>query len=62
MELALSLINLFNSTTPGIAELLLLIKRKDGTITVAAVLDEADGSFDKNIQQAKDWLAAHPAG
>jgi len=60
MELALALVNLLNVAAPGIASLILLIRRKDGTISVAALLDEADAQFDANIQQAADWFKAHP--
>lgn len=59
METALAIVQLMNAATPGIAQLILLIKKKDGTVTVAAMLDEADAAFDKNIQQAKQWLAEH---
>lgn len=60
METALAIVQLMNAATPGIAQLILLIKKKDGTVTVAAMLDEADAKFDSNIQQAKAWLEAHP--
>jgi hypothetical protein len=60
MELALSIVQLLNAATPGIAQLVLLIRRKDGTITIGALLDEADAQFDQNIKQASEWLKAHP--
>lgn len=60
IELALQLITLLNTAAPGIAQLILLIKRNDGTISVVSLLDEADGKFDANIKQAGDWLKAHP--
>lgn len=59
MELALALMNLFNAAAPGVAQLVLLIRRQDGTIGVAALLDEADAKFSANIAQATDWLKAH---
>jgi hypothetical protein len=59
MELALSLIALFNAAAPGIATLLMVIKKKDGTISVVQILDEADVTFNANIQQASDWLKSH---
>jgi hypothetical protein len=59
MELALSIVNLLNAVVPGIASLILLIRKKDGTVSVAAMLDEADAKFAANIQQASDWLNAH---
>lgn len=60
METALQIVNLLNAATPGIANLIILIRRKDGSVTVAAMLDEADASFDANIAKAKEWLASHP--
>jgi hypothetical protein len=57
MDKAIEIVNLLNSATPGIASLVMMIRRNDGTITVAALLDEADKNFQTNIQQAKDWLA-----
>lgn len=62
MELALALIGLFNAVSPGVAQLILLIRRKDGTLGVVALLDEADAKFDANIAQATEWLKAHPKG
>lgn len=59
METALAIVQLMNAATPGIAQLILLIKKKDGTVTVAAMLDEADSKFQSNIEQAKAWLQAH---
>lgn len=56
MESALLLVQALNLATPGIAELVLIIKRKDGSVTVAAMLDEADAKFDDNIRKAKAWL------
>lgn len=60
MELALALISLLNAATPGIASLILLIRKKDGSISVVSLLDEADQQFDKNIKDASAWLKAHP--
>lgn len=61
MPFALGLIQLINAATPGIASLVLLIKKRDGTIAVATLLDEADAQFDANIQEATAWLKAHAA-
>jgi hypothetical protein len=61
MELALALVSLLNAAAPGIASLILLIRRKDGTISVVSMLDEADAQFDANIKQASEWLKSHPA-
>lgn len=59
MPLALALIQLFNTASPGIAQLILLIKKKDGTIAVMPLLDEAGKDFADNISQAQEWLKAH---
>jgi hypothetical protein len=60
MEFALAIVSLINAATPGIASLIMLIKRNDGSVSVITLLDEADSQFDANIKQASDWLAAHP--
>lgn len=60
METALAIVQLLNAAAPGIAQLVLLIKRKDGTLQVMTLLDEADAKFDANIKQATDWLKANP--
>lgn len=60
MALALAIVQLLNAAAPGIAELVLMIRKKDGTISVVSLLDEADAQFDANIKQAADWLKSHP--
>jgi len=60
MGTALAIVNLFNTVVPNVASLILMIKKKDGTVGVVVMLDEADAQFTANIQQAQDWLAAHP--
>lgn len=60
MGLALQIIGLLNAAEPGIASLILLIRRKDGTVAVGTLLDEADAAFDANIAQASAWLKANP--
>lgn len=60
MEMAVAIVNLFNATAPGIASLILMIRKKDGTVGVVAMLDEADANFNANIAAAQAWLAAHP--
>lgn len=60
METAIALLNLINSATPGIASLIVMIRGKDGKISVVTMLDEADATFASNIDQAKAWLASHP--
>jgi hypothetical protein len=60
MATALAIVNLLNTATPGIANLILLIRNKDGTVTVAQMLDQNDAQFDKNMAEAADWFKAHP--
>jgi hypothetical protein len=60
IDTAIGIVNLINAAAPGVAELILLIRKRDGTVTVAALLDEADAAFAANIKQAQDWLATHP--
>lgn len=59
MDTAIAIVNLFNAATPGIASLITMIKKKDGTVSVVVMLDEADAQFAANIKQAQDWLANH---
>lgn len=60
METAIAIVNLLNLAAPGIAQLILMIKKNDGTVSIVVLLDEADQQFAANITQAKDWLKAHP--
>lgn len=60
MELALGIVALLNAAAPGIASLIMLIRRKDGSITVGVMLDEAETSFNENISQAAAWFHEHP--
>ena len=61
MQTALALLTLLNAATPGIADLVLMIKKSDGTISVVTLLDGADTQFASNIAQAQAWMAAHLA-
>lgn len=59
METALAIVNFFNAASPGVANLILLIRNRDGSITVAQMLDQADSKFDANIKDASDWFKTH---
>ena len=61
MDLAtiINIISLFNAAEPGIASLILLIRNKDGSLSVPVILDQADAKFNANLKQATDWLATH---
>jgi hypothetical protein len=59
METALLIANLLNNAAPNIAEIILLIKKSDGSIAVVPLLDQADSKFTENMQQATAWLEDH---
>ena len=59
MALVLQIINLLNAAEPGIASLIMMIRNSDGTISIGALLDQADAQFDANIKQIADWQKAH---
>ena len=59
IALALAIAQIFNQVTPGIAEIILLVKKQDGSIAVMPMLDQADSAFDANLKQASEWLKAH---
>lgn len=42
------------------ANIIALIRHKDGTLTLMPLLDAADASFTANLKQMSDWAAAHP--
>ena len=50
---------MLNTITPGIANIIMIIKKKDGTYSVATLLDEADAKFTANIEMATKWLQEH---
>ena len=56
MGFALGIVQLLNAAAPGIAQVVLMIKKKDGTIAVIPLLDEADAKFDANLKEAMEYL------
>jgi hypothetical protein len=62
MSLALQILQLLNAATPGIASLIAVFRKTDGTVTVINFLDQADATVDANMKQITDWMAAHPKG
>lgn len=60
MGFAMTLLSLFNAAEPGIATILMLIRRTDGTVVIVPFLDEASATFSGNLAQAADWFKAHP--
>ena len=57
----LNIISLFNAVEPNSAQLILLIRNADGTLSVPVILDQADAKFNDNLKQATDWLKTHSA-
>jgi len=55
MELALLIARLLAETGPEVVELILLIRKGDGTIAVLPILNEADEQFNSNIEKIKEW-------
>lgn len=60
MGLALMIMQLLNTAAPGIASLITILRKPDGTITVLQFLDSAEAKVDANIKEITDWMAAHP--
>lgn len=61
MEFALALVSLLNAAAPGVASIVMMIRRKDGTVAVLPLLEEADAKFAQNLAEAAEWLKTHPA-
>lgn len=57
---AVQLLGLWNAASPGIADLLLIIRRKDGTVSIGVVLDEGSAQFKENLAQATEWVKSNP--
>jgi hypothetical protein len=55
MEIALAIAALLNSQMPNI---LLMVKKRDGTVTILQILDEADAQYDANIKQIMENIKA----
>jgi hypothetical protein len=59
LQTALAIIQLLNAATPGIANLVLLIKNNaSNTISVVALLNDASTTYAEDMKQAQAWLAA----
>lgn len=54
---AIDIINMINTGAQVAADLILLIRRNDGSIGVVALLDENDANFDANLKAATEWRA-----
>lgn len=60
LDFAMALAQVFNAAGPAVANLIVMIRRKDGTVSVVTMLDEADEQFQSNLEQARDWMTQHP--
>lgn len=50
IEFALAIVNALNAASPGIANVITLIRNDDGSISVLVMLDKADAQFDANLK------------
>ena len=60
MPLALTIVQLITAAEPGLVELITVLRKKDGSVSVIQYLDEADAKTADNLKQNMDWFAAHP--
>lgn len=58
MDLALAIATLLNTAAPGVAQVVMMIKETNGTITIMPLLDEANTNFNADITKGHAWLAA----
>jgi len=52
---ALLIADILRKSGPDVVELILLLTRKDGSISVIPILNEADEKFADNIKQIEEW-------
>jgi len=55
MSMILLILQLLRELSPEIVELVLLVRKKDGGISVIPILDEADEKFKENIKKIEEW-------
>jgi hypothetical protein len=56
----LNVMSLLNTAIPAVESLIVMIKRKDGGVSVISLLDEADAGVDANLDQIYEWRKANP--
>jgi hypothetical protein len=56
----LNVMSLLNTALPAVESLIVMIKRKDGGVSVVSLLDEADAGVDANLEQIAEWRKEHP--
>lgn len=52
------ILGILNIAIPEVAQLITIIRHKDGTQTAVVYLDEADANFNANQKQIADWFAS----
>jgi hypothetical protein len=57
-QLIQTILSIINIAEPGVAQLITMIRHKDGTQTAVFYLDEADTNFSANQKQIADWFAS----
>ena len=55
-----AILALINAAIPNVANLVVAIKNASGGVDVGVLLSSADADYQKSIDQAQAWLAAHP--
>lgn len=61
LEKAINALQTLNVGGAAVASIVMSVRRKDGTETVVTVLDGTDAQLHANLDEAQEWLDAHPA-
>jgi hypothetical protein len=56
-----AILALINAAIPNVASLIVAIKNANGGVDIGVLLSSADADYQKSVDQAQAWLAAHPA-
>lgn len=56
-----AILALINAAIPNVANLIVAVKNASGGVDIGVLLSSADADYQKSIDQAQAWLAAHPA-
>jgi hypothetical protein len=59
LDTAINIIGLINAGLPAAAQLVLMLRRTDGTFLI---LDSAEAQFEANLAQAQAWLEEYSQG
>ena len=55
MNTALLIARILAASSDEVVELILLLRKKDGTVAVMPILDEADEQFEANLEKIRKW-------